>query len=138
MTAPAGVSMSARLSGLRAELTHGPSGTVIVTVPPTDNGGDGSSFSPTDLFSVSIATCALTTMALQAAREGLSWGDATAEVVKVMAGPPRRVGQVSLRFAMPAGVKAEHRSRLETIARECPVMRSIHPELQVPMSFSYP
>jgi len=44
-----GVSMSARIEGLTCELTHGPSGTTLTTVPPLDNGGTGESFSPTDV-----------------------------------------------------------------------------------------
>ena len=39
---------------------------------------------------------------------------------------------------MPKGVKPEHRARLEQIARECPVARTLHPDVKVPMRFVYP
>ena len=74
--AAAGVEMFASIQGLKTELKHGPSGREWYTVPPKDNGGDGTSFSPTDLVGAALASCALSTMALQAGREGLSWGDA--------------------------------------------------------------
>lgn len=133
-----GIEMSARISGLNCELTHGPSGAVISTTPPKDNGGDGSSFSPTDLVGAALASCALSTMALQAGREGLHWGDAQARVSKDMVGPPRRIAALSVEFTMPAGVPPEQRSRLEEVARTCPVARSLAAEVQVPMRFAYP
>ena len=132
-----GVPMSVALSGLSCELAHGPSGATIGTVPPQDNGGDGSCFSPTDLVGAALASCALTTMALVARREGLSWGDARARVEKVMTPPPRRIGELVVVFEMPREVQPEHRARLEEIARTCPVARSLHPDVKLPMRFRY-
>jgi putative redox protein len=133
-----GVAMSVSIQGLSCTLTHGPSGAVIATVPPKDNGGTGMSFSPTDLTSVSLAACALTTLALVAAREGLAWGDARATVEKNMTSAPRRIGELVLVFEMPREVKPEQRARLEEIARTCPVALSLHPDVKVPMEFRYP
>jgi len=136
-TAP-GVSMSASIAGLSCRLTHGPSGAVIATVPPRDNGGDGSSFSPTDLVGAALASCALSTMALEAGRQGLSFGDAQATVVKRMTPPPRRIAELVLCFDMPREVRPADRARLEEMARTCPVARSLHPEVALPMEFRYP
>lgn len=133
-----GVPMTVRITGLECKLTHEPSGAVIRTIPPKDNGGDGSSFSPTDLMGAALASCALSTMALIAPKEGLTFGEATARVEKEMVGPPRRIGSLALVFTMPAGTKPEERARFEEIARNCPVAKSLHPELQVPMKFVYP
>jgi len=133
----AGVPMKAAIRGLTCRLEHGPSGTEIRTVPPRDNGGDGSSFSPTDLVGAALAGCALSTMALGAQREGLAWGDARASVEKVMTGAPRRIGELTLVFDMPKEVRPEQRARIEEIARTCPVARSLHPDVKVPMEFRY-
>jgi putative redox protein len=134
----AGVPMSAAIQGLTCELVHGPSGSRLATVPPKDNGGTGASFSPTDLVGAALAACALSTMALVAAREGLSWGDAQASVEKRMTAAPRRIGELVLAIDMPREVRPEHRARLEEIARTCPVARSLHPDVQVPFEFRYP
>ena len=133
-----GVPMFASIHGLTCTLQHGPSGSTLPTVPPKDNGGDGSSFSPTDLVGAALAACALSTMALVAGREALSWGDAKAHVEKRMTPPPRRIGELVLVVEMPAEVRPEHRARLEEIARTCPVARSLHPDVKVPFEFRYP
>ncbi len=133
----AGVPMTAAIQGLSCELTHGPSGSIIKTVPPRDNGGTGMSFSPTDLVGAALAACALSTMALAAQREGLSWGDARASVEKRMTPPPRRIGELVVVFDMPREVRTEQRARLEEAARTCPVVRSLHPDVKVPIEFRY-
>jgi uncharacterized OsmC-like protein len=133
----AGVPMTAAIRGLQCELVHGPSGATISTVPPRDNGGTGEFFSPTDLVGAALASCALSTMALAAQREGLSWGEARAGVEKRMTGAPRRIGELVLVIDMPREVRPEHRARLEEIARGCPVARSLHPDVGVPFEFRY-
>jgi uncharacterized OsmC-like protein len=127
--------MSAAIRGLTCRLTHGPSGSTIQTVPPKDNGGDGSSFSPTDLVGAALASCALSTMALVAAREGLAWGDAGATVEKRMTPPPRRIGELVLVITLPRETRPDQRARLEEIARTCPVARSLHPDVRLPIEF---
>jgi uncharacterized OsmC-like protein len=133
-----GVPMTAAIEGLSCRLTHGPSGSTLTTVPPRDNGGTGMSFSPTDLVGAALASCALSTMALAAGREGLSWGDAQAAVEKRMTPPPRRIGELVLVIHMPREVRVEERARLEEVARTCPVARSLHPDVKVPIEFQYP
>ncbi|HEX9290230.1 MAG TPA: OsmC family protein [Anaeromyxobacteraceae bacterium] len=133
-----GVPMTAAIQGLSCQLTHGPSGTTISTVPPKDNGGTGMSFSPTDLVGAALASCALSTMALVAQREALTWGNARASVEKRMTPPPRKIGELVLVFEMPSEVRLEHRPRLEEAAHTCPVARSLHPDVKVPMEFRYP
>jgi putative redox protein len=53
---------------LRCQATHGPSGAKLITDAPTDNMGQGSSFSPTDLVAVALGTCMLTIMGIIAQR----------------------------------------------------------------------
>lgn len=134
-----GVEMFARSEpGFRVQLQHGPSGTRVQTEAPKDNGGTGASFSPTDLVGAALASCALTTMQLAASREGLPWGAASARVEKRMTGAPRRIGELVLELTMPPGLDAKQRAHLEEIGRGCPVARSLHPDLQISMEFSYP
>lgn len=122
---------------LKTELTHGPSSTVLRTAAPVDNNGDGSSFSPTDLLASALASCAVTTMAIIAQKEGIPFGEATFRIEKHMRSDPRRVDRLPLTIRMPRGLTPEQRRRLEAIARGCPVARSLLPEVEQEMSFEY-
>lgn len=138
-TPPTGVVMSATSApGFHCKLEHGPSGTRITTEAPKDNGGTGMSFSPTDLVAAALASCALTTMALAASRENIPFGDASARVEKRMTPPPRRIGELVLEITMPTGLSEAHRKRLEEVAHGCPVSRSLHPDVKLPVTFRYP
>src|SRR5260370_34621729 len=96
----------------KGNCTHGPSGSAITTEAPKDKGGTGSSFSPTDMVGAALASCALTTMALVASREGISWGEASAQVEKRMENNPRRrIGELNVEIQMPSGLTREQQSR---------------------------
>ncbi len=72
-------------------------------------------------------------------REGISWGEASAEVEKRMeTNPRRRIGELNLEIQMPSGLTREQRARLEEVGRNCPVALSLHPDLRMPIRFSYP
>lgn len=136
---PTGVAMSVETApGFHCKLQHGPSGTRITTEAPKDNGGTGMSFSPTDLVGAALASCTLTTMALVASRENIPLGDARARVEKRMTPPPRRIAELVLEIDMPAGLSAAQRARMEEAAHTCPVSRSLHPDVKLPMAFHYP
>jgi uncharacterized OsmC-like protein len=122
---------------LKMELGHGPSGASLRTAAPRDNQGDGSSFSPTDLLAASLGSCMVTTMAIVAQREAIPFDTAEFVAVKHMRSDPRRVDAVPVRIRMPAGLTPEQRARLERAAHECPVSRSLHPEIRQDVEFVY-
>ncbi len=124
---------------LRCNATHGPSETSLATDAPKDNEGLGASFSPTDLVATALQTCALTTMAIVAKREGFEFGAATSEIEKVMvADPKRRIGALPMRIDMPAGLTTEQREKLENAAKNCPVAMSIRESIEASIEFAYP
>jgi uncharacterized OsmC-like protein len=124
--------------GLKSELRHGPSGAMLVTAAPTDNKGDGSSFAPTDLVAAALGSCAITTMAIVADREGIPFESAHFRIEKHMLSDPRRIGRLPIHIQMPAGLTDEQQALLEEIARRCPVARSLGAEVQQEFSFEYP
>ncbi|MCM2281046.1 MAG: OsmC family protein [Bdellovibrionaceae bacterium] len=120
------------------ELVHGPSGSVIETDAPKDNQGRGERFSPTDLMGAALASCILTTLAIVAERDGIVLQGAEARVTKEMHQNPRRVARLPVVVRMPGGISQPQRSKLEMIAHTCPVHRSLHPEIEAPITFIYP
>lgn len=125
------------LKGLKMDLTHGPSGVGLRTAAPVDNKGDGSSFSPTDLIAAALGSCAVTTMAIVAEREGIPFGEASFVIEKHMRSGPRRVDRLPIRIRMPAGLTPEQRSFLEETARGCPVARSLLADIEPEFVFEY-
>jgi putative redox protein len=126
-----GVKISGTLTGTAMELRHEDSGAVIKTVPPLDNGGDGSSFSPTDLAATSLGSCASTTMALYAERNGIPLERISFDLEKIMNKEPRRLGKLVVRYRIASTCSDEDFARLERIGRTCPVRLSLAPDVEV-------
>lgn len=124
---------------LRCSAIHDPSATRLVTDAPKDNHGRGESFSPTDLAATSLATCIITTMAIQTRADGLALEGIRAQVEKHMTTtPPRRIARIVVRLHMPTGIPVAARERLQKIAHACPVALSLHPDVVQDVSFVYP
>ena len=123
---------------LRCSATHLQSGTVIETDAPTDNKGKGEKFSPTDTTCVSLATCAITTVALKARDMGIELKNTRMEVTKHMLKDPRRIGRIDILIQFPVlNLSDEQRSTLEYSANNCPVAKSLHPDLQLNIVYKW-
>lgn len=123
---------------LKVVVRHELSGAEFGTAAPLDNQGDGSSFSPTDLVATALGSCIVTVMAIAARNEGIPFTGATFRVEKQMVAEPRRIAALPLRIQMPPGLGPEQRQRLEKVGSHCPVHRSIHPDIETPLTFEYP
>jgi len=125
------------LGNLKCEALHEPSGVRLPTDAPKDNLGEGSAFSPTDLVGASLLTCMITTMCIVARRNQIEVGQITGSVEKDMTTTgPRRIATLTVLLRV-TGAAAEHRTRLEAAAMGCPVHKSLHPDLQIPVRFEW-
>lgn len=123
---------------LGCEAVHAESGTVLRTDAPKDNMGRGLSFSPTDLVATALGTCVLSTIEIVARRRGFDVASMRFRVEKHMvADPVRRIGRLPLTIHLPASLTAEERTIAERAAHTCPVHRSLHPDVDAPISFVY-
>ncbi|TVQ76158.1 MAG: OsmC family peroxiredoxin [Flavobacteriales bacterium] len=125
------------LGSLRTESTHLASGEKVITDAPIDNHGRGEAFSPTDMLANHLATCMITVMGIYAENTGFSMEGTTASVHKVMASNPRRVAAVEIDLQLPAGIPEKYRSKLEDIGLNCPVAKSLHPDLVQQVRIKY-
>ena len=127
------VSITGKLtSPTSTELRHGPSGALLETTAPKDNGGDGSRFSPTDLCAASLASCAATPLSLYATRSGIPLTGLTFEIEKHMtAESPRRIAKLVARFRVSSPCGDEDFKKLVNAGKTCPVERSLHPDVLV-------
>lgn len=124
---------------LRCRAVHDQSGAAILTDAPLDNQGRGESFSPTDMVAAGLGTCMCTIMGIVAKRDGIALEGTQIRVEKHMTTtPPRRIARLTVAFTMPSGIDAAARIKLERAAHTCPVALSLHPDITVEASFTYP
>lgn len=121
----------------KVELIHEPSGSVMVTEAPRDNGGEGKSFSPTDLMGTALGACVLTTIAIVAERSGISVTGMHMRVEKHMSSDPRQISDLPLVVHLPASLEIHDRQKLERAGLSCPVHRSMNPTVRMPINFVY-
>lgn len=122
---------------LECALTHGPSGSVITTEAPLDNGGRGSTFSPTDLVAGSLAACMATIMGLVAQRKGIDLKGMTLSVEKTMSASPRRIAKLAVTINVPLPEDHPDKDLLVKSAMTCPVHGSLHPDIEVPITWNW-
>jgi putative redox protein len=122
---------------LKTTAVHEPSGAVIKTAAPKDNQGDGSSFSPTDLVATALGSCMLTLMGIAARKHEIDLSGTTVRVLKEMSPPPRQIAKLTTTINVVKYVDPEFRQRLENAALTCPVHRSLHPDVQKPVTFTW-
>lgn len=117
--------MSVRMKGrstgaTTVELVH-ESGATITTMAPKDNGGDGSTFSPTDLCAVSLGACGTTIMSLFARDKGLPLDGIAFDLEKEMVAGPRRIAKITLRYRIGGKLSEGEFARIVAAGRACPV-----------------
>ena len=123
---------------LRLQVQHGPSGTTLLTDAPVDNHGKGESFSPTDLVAAALGSCMGTLMGIVAERHGIDLTGMTLLVEKDMVTEPvRRIGKLAVTIVVPRVKDKKDQKLLEKAALTCPVNRSLHPEIDIPVVFKW-
>jgi len=124
---------------LRTVAQHLQSGTKIETDAPTDNQGKGERFSPTDLVATALGACMATTMGIKSRDMQVDIRGMKLSIQKIMKPDPRRIAGVNIIFEFPAGLVVDEKQRtiLERTAHTCPVMYSIHPDMEVKMEFKW-
>jgi putative redox protein len=122
---------------LRCLATHTQSGTQIETDAPTDNKGKGERFSPTDLVCVALATCIVTTIGIKAADMQIDFSNANVTVQKHMISDPRRIGKIEVNIEFENILPEKDRAILERVGHACPVARSLAPELEQVINYTW-
>ena len=116
---------------------HGPSNARLQTDAPKDNEGLGRFFSPTDLVATALGTCVLTSMGLVARRHGIELKNARVQVEKHMQASPRRIARLPIVLHVPGVFTPEQKKLLEATAHSCPVHKSLHPDIDAPITIHW-
>lgn len=124
---------------LRTTATHNQSGTVIETDAPKDNNGRGEKFSPTDLVATALGSCMMTVMGIAARDKRLPLDGTRISIEKIMGANPRRIVEVKVTIDFPKEslIAADDKAHLERVALNCPVAKSIHPDIKQTVTFNW-
>lgn len=122
---------------LRTECEHLGSKAKFFTDAPVDNQGKGEAFSPTDTVATALASCMITIMGIKARDLNLDIKNSYAEVVKEMSANPRRISGIKVDVFMKGTFSEKEKTILENAAKTCPVIESLHPEIDKQISFHY-
>ena len=122
---------------LRTEIEHIDSGAKAQTDAPVDNHGMGRSLSPTDMTCASLASCMFTVMGIKAKSMNLNLDGSHADVTKVMADAPRRIKEIKVKIFLSEKLSEADRKVLEATALNCPVAKSLHPDIHQDVRFEY-
>lgn len=122
---------------LRTTCIHLQSGTEIFTDAPTDNHGRGEVFSPTDLVATALGSCMVSIMAIKTKDLAIDLKDSTIFVTKIMQSEPRRIAKIIVELNMAITTSDKNKTILERAAMTCPVLLSLHPDIEKEVTFNW-
>lgn len=79
----------------------------------------------------------MTIMGIVAQRDGIDLSNSTVRVVKEMTPPPRRIAKLTVEINVPTSLTTEQQQKLRNAAMTCPVHKSLHPDIEIPVTFNF-
>ena len=123
---------------LRTHVFSQESSISLITDAPQTISGLGEFFSPTDLLAISVASCMLTLMGYKAQEMQIDLSGTYLQLTKEMqAFPIRRLKSISVAFSCPRIFSQEIAQKLMQAAEKCPVVHSLHPEIQKEITYHW-
>jgi putative redox protein len=122
---------------LRTVCIHLQSGTQILTDAPTDNHGKGEAFSPTDLVATALGSCMVSIMGIKSKDLNVDLKDSTVSITKIMQSEPRKIAKIEVILNMSIETSEKNKTILERAAMTCPVLLSLHPDIEKDVAFNW-
>lgn len=122
---------------LRTVCIHLQSGTQILTDAPTDNHGKGEAFSPTDLLATALGSCMVSIMAIKSSDLDIDLKDSKVSITKIMQSEPRKIAKIEVILNMSIDTTDKNKTILERAAMTCPVLLSLHPDIEKEVVFNW-
>ena len=122
---------------LRTVCIHLQSGTQILTDAPTDNHGKGEAFSPTDLVATALGSCMVSIMGIKSKDLNVDLKDSTVSITKIMQSEPRKIAKIEVILYMSIETSEKNKAILERAAMTCPVLLSLHPDIEKDVVFNW-
>ena len=122
---------------LRTVCIHLQSGTQILTDAPTDNHGKGEAFSPTDLVATALGSCMVSIMGIKSKDLNVDLKDSIVSITKIMQSEPRKIAKIEVILNMSIETSEKNKAILERAAMTCPVLLSLHPDIEKDVVFNW-
>lgn len=84
-----------------------------------------------------MAACMETIMGIYAEDHSLDLRGASITVCKVMSANPRRIARIETEITVPLPETTEHKQALIDCVLGSPAMRSLHPDIEVPIIWNW-
>ena len=126
------------IGNLRTVSTHLDSKDKIITDAPTDNNGKGQAFAPTDLVSSALCSCMTTVMGICAEKGGFKMPNSTAKITKIMSTDPRKIKEIKVELNFEENSLTDtQKNKLISVGKNCPVAKSLHPDIKQSILFHF-
>jgi len=81
----------------------------------------------------------ITTMAIKAMDMNIELKGTKIDIQKHMVSDPRRIGKIDITLIIPAiaALSEKDRTILERVGDHCPVVKSIHPDIELNISYQW-
>jgi uncharacterized OsmC-like protein len=129
---------SSYIGDLRISSVYDKSGRTLETDAPVDNNGKGTRFSPTDLLATAYLNCMITIIGIYCEQNGMDFDKCEGDVEKIMIDGPRRIGGLNIVLALNGSNWSDkQKRRVENAAKNCPVAKSVSPEIEINIAFKH-
>lgn len=122
---------------LRTVCMHLQSGTQILTDAPIDNHGKGEAFSPTDLVATALGSCMVSIMGIKSKDLEIDLKDSKVSIAKIMQSEPRKIAKIKVVLDISITTSDKNKIILERAAMTCPVLLSLHPDIEKEVIFNW-
>jgi uncharacterized OsmC-like protein len=122
-------------SSERCHIKHELADAEIETDLPPEYGGQGRSFSSTDLVSAALGTCTITSIGKILEREGYDPNLLKIEIIKELSQAPKMIKAIKLKVIHPKLFHKDLIKKLEKATNSCPVKRSLNDDVQIEIEY---
>jgi uncharacterized OsmC-like protein len=119
----------------RCHIKHQLANAEIITDLPPEYGGNGKSFSSTDLVTAALGSCMLTSIDKIFEREGFDPKKIKIVVTKTLSNDPKMIKTIRLEIFYPDKLSDVLLKKLKNATKTCPVKRSLNENIQVDTVF---
>jgi uncharacterized OsmC-like protein len=84
-----------------------------------------------------LGSCMVSIMAIKSKDLELELKDSTLEVTKIMQAEPRKIAKIIVALNMSIETSEKNKTILERAAMTCPVLLSLHPDIEKEVTFNW-